>query len=208
MKKIESEKPRVGISACLLGERVRHDGGHKRHTWLVDVLGPRVEWVPVCPEMEIGLGVPRDTIRLVADGAQPRLVVERTGEDLTVRMRRFAARRVRALAARGLDGYVLKSRSPSCGLFGVPVHAARGSIPGRNRRGRPSDVQRRRTGRGAFADVLVIRLPDLSVEEEGRLADPKIRAAFLARVFATHSARRMSQSARSASTRRGTRRRR
>jgi uncharacterized protein YbbK (DUF523 family) len=165
MMKIEPEKPRVGISACLLGERVRWDGGHKLEASLVDTLGAIVEWVPLCPEVEIGLGVPRPPIRLAGSTRAPRLVVEATGQDLTKRMRRYAEDRLRALDRLGLDGYVLKSRSPTCGLRAVPV-------------------DRDRTGRGLFAAALVGRLRRLPVEEECRLADPAVRHHFLERVLA------------------------
>jgi uncharacterized protein YbbK (DUF523 family)/uncharacterized protein YbgA (DUF1722 family) len=165
----ESAKIRLGVSSCLLGERVRYDGGHKRDAFLSDILGPFVEWVPVCPEVEIGLGTPRDAIRLVGTGRAPRLVVERTGEDLTARMRRFADTKTRELAALGLDGYVLKRASPSCGLFRVPVYG--------------DDGQPGRVGRGLYAAALAARLPALPVEEEGRLTDAAIREHFLERVF-------------------------
>ena len=105
---------------------MRYDGGDKRDPFPAVVVGPFVEWVPVCPEVEIGLGVPRDTLRLVGDGRGPRLVVQRTGEDITERMRRFAADRVSELEALGLDGYVLKRASPSCGLLRVRIHPAQG----------------------------------------------------------------------------------
>jgi uncharacterized protein YbbK (DUF523 family) len=147
---------RLGVSACLLGERVRWDGGDKRDGFLVEVLGPFVEWVPVCPEVELGLGIPRDPIAI----AGGRLVVERTGEDLTARMRRYAERRVRELAGLDLDGYVLKARSPSCDR-----------------------------GRGMFAAVLRRSLPRLVVEDETRLADPRTRARFVARVLAARRRR-------------------
>src|SRR5690242_19296936 len=150
-------KVRLGVSACLLGESVRYDGGHKRDRFLTETLAPYVEWVPVCPEVELGLGVPRDTLRLVGEAAAPRLVVEHTGEDLTARMARFAHRRLEALAALELDGYVLKRASPSCGLFRVRVYDAKRA---------PSAA-----GRGLFAAALVDRLPALPVEEEGRLGD-------------------------------------
>ena len=94
MSKWEPQKIRLGVSACLLGQEVRYDGGHKRDTFLTDTLGPFVEWVPVCPEVEIDLGVPRPPIRLVGDAAAPRLVVEKTGEDLTTRMQRWASGRI------------------------------------------------------------------------------------------------------------------
>jgi uncharacterized protein YbgA (DUF1722 family)/uncharacterized protein YbbK (DUF523 family) len=167
---VSEGKVRLGVSACLLGESVRYDGGHKRDRFLTETLAPFVEWVPVCPELELGLGVPRDTLRLVGEARAPRLVVERTGEDLTTRMARFARRRVEALAELELDGYVLKRASPSCGLFRVRVYDARRS---------PSAA-----GRGLFAAALVDRLPALPVEEEGRLGDPALRENFIERVFA------------------------
>jgi uncharacterized protein YbbK (DUF523 family) len=171
---------RLGVSACLLGERVRYDGGHKRDAFLTDVLGPHVDWVPVCPEVELGLGVPRATLRLEGRVSAPRLVQPASGEDLGARMRGYARRRVRALGRLQLDGYVLKRGSPSCGLLGVPVHRARGAP---------------RAGRGLFAAALTARLPGLPVEEEGRLADPALRARFLDRVFA-RARRRLSRAVR------------
>ncbi len=170
MRERESEKIRLGVSACLLGAEVRYDGGHKKDAFLTDTLGPFVEWVPVCPEVEIGLGIPRDTLRLAGDGAAPRLVVQKTGEDLTARMRRYAETKTRQLEALGLHGYVLKRASPSCGLFRVRVY---------RERGRPSGG-----GRGLYADALVRRFPTLPVEEEGRLSDASIRENFIERVFA------------------------
>jgi uncharacterized protein YbgA (DUF1722 family)/uncharacterized protein YbbK (DUF523 family) len=170
MSKWEPQKIRLGVSACLLGQEVRYDGGHKRDPFLTDILGPFVEWVPVCPEMEVGLGVPRPPIRLVGDSANPRLVVEKTGEDLTSRMRRWASGRIDELAALGLHGYVLKRGSPSCGLIRVRVYGEDG-LPGR-------------VGRGVFAAALTDALPLLPVEEEGRLTDAGIRESFIERVFA------------------------
>jgi uncharacterized protein YbgA (DUF1722 family)/uncharacterized protein YbbK (DUF523 family) len=163
-------KLRLGVSACLMGEPVRYDGGHKRDPFLTETLAPFVEWVPVCPELEIGLGVPRDTLRLVGEPRAPRLVVERTGEDLTPAMQRFVRRRLDDLAALELDGYVLKGASPSCGLFRVRVYGE-GGVAGAG-------------GRGIFASALVERFPALPVEEEGRLSDPVLRENFLERVFA------------------------
>ena len=171
MRGASPAKVRLGVSACLLGEKVRYDGGHKRDAFLVDTLGPFVEWVPVCPEVELGLGIPRPTIRLVGEASAPRLVVEKTGEDLTARMHRFARARTADLDALGLDGYVLKRASPSCGLHRVRVW---------NERGEPGS-----DGRGLFAQELVDRFPLLPVEEEGRLADAAIRENFIERVFAT-----------------------
>jgi uncharacterized protein YbbK (DUF523 family) len=133
----DGDRIRIGVSACLLGQEVRFDGGHKRDDFLTGVLGPFVEWVPVCPEVDIGLGVPRDTLRLIGDESAPRLVVQRTGEDLTERMQRYAAGKIRELEALDLDGYVLKRASPSCGLFRVRVYDPNGMPRG--------------TGRGIFA---------------------------------------------------------
>src|SRR5687767_10789024 len=153
-------KLRVGVSACLLGQEVRYDGGHKRDRFLTDVLGPFVEWVPVCPEVEIGLGVPRPPIRLEGHADAPRLVDPRSGADHTDSMRRFASARMAALARLDLAGYVLKEGSPSCGMERVRVHATGGV---------------RRNGVGVFARGLMDALPALPVEEEGRLCDPRLR---------------------------------
>lgn len=165
-------KLRVGVSACLLGQEVRWDGRHRRDAFLVDVLGEHVEWVPVCPELEVGMGVPREPIRLEGSPRAPRLVAERSRKDHTEAMSRLADARVRALAALGLAGFVVKTDSPSCGLAGVPVHPARGA-------GTP-----RRAGVGAFTRVLLARMPLLPVEDEARLSDPAVRDAFVERIFA------------------------
>src|SRR5512147_3147637 len=107
---------RIGISSCLLGEPVRFDGGHKRDAFLTDTFGSFVEWVPVCPEVECGLGTPREAMRLLRAERGPRLITVKTARDLTTSMERFARSRVAALAAEDLSGYVLKKDSPSCGL--------------------------------------------------------------------------------------------
>lgn len=165
-------RPRVGVSACLLGREVRYDGQHRRDAFLLDVLGRLVEWVPVCPEVELGMGVPREPIRLVGRPGAPRLVAERSGRDHTEAMRAYAERRVAALAVEGLAGYVTKASSPSCGLEGVRVWPdTDGGSP------RPE-------GAGAFAAVLRARLPLLPIEEEGRLRDPALYDRFVERVFA------------------------
>jgi len=161
---------RVGVSSCLLGREVRWNGTHKRHPYLASVLGRHVEWVPVCPEEELGLGVPREPIQLEGDPRSPRLISRTTRADLTARMRAFARRRVRSLEALDLCGYVLKADSPSCGMERVRVH---GRSPGRGTQ-----------GVGAFARVLMERLPLLPVEEEGRLDDAPLRENFIERVFA------------------------
>jgi len=161
---------RVGISACLLGQEVRFDGGHKRDPFLTETLGQFVEWVPVCPEVELGLGIPRETIRLEGDPAAPRLRAPKSGKDHTIAMQRLARARVDTLARQDLVGYVLKKDSPTCGMERVRVYGAGGS-PARN-------------GVGTFARVLMERLPMLPVEEEGRLHDPALRENFVERLFA------------------------
>lgn len=164
-------RPKLGVSACLLGERVRYDGGHRRDRWLVDVLGRHVEWVPVCPEMEIGLGVPRPTIELRRRGRGVRLVEPSSGRDLTTAMRTWADARLGALGSAGLDGFVLKARSPSCGMWGVAVRGPRGGET--------------RNGRGRFAAALMAALPRLAIEEDEGLHDSGRRAAFCERIFAS-----------------------
>lgn len=163
-------KIRIGVSACLLGEPVRFDGGHKRDRFLTDGLGPYIEWVPVCPEVELGMGVPRPTLRLRRAGDELRLLETDSGRDHSAAMQRYARRRVAALRRLELCGYVLKRDSPSCGLERVKVHSERG-MP-------------RREGRGLFAAALVEALPWLPVEEEGRLHDPVLRENFIERIFA------------------------
>ena len=113
---------RIGVSSCLLGEPVRYNGGHKRDPFLVQTLGPFVSWVPVCPEVELGLGTPRDTIRLERRGDAVRLIMPSQERDLTDAMRAFAQRRVRELEALKLSGYVLKKDSPSCGMDLSLIH--------------------------------------------------------------------------------------
>jgi uncharacterized protein YbbK (DUF523 family) len=160
---------RVGVSGCLLGAGVRFDGGHKRDRFLTDVLGRYVEWVSVCPEVEVGMGVPREAVRLIGARDAPRMVGTRSGTDYTEAMRRWAAARVRGLAALELAGYVLKKDSPSCGMERVRVYGAGGTAS--------------RRGRGLFAAALLAAYPALPVEEEGRLHDPRLRENFIERLF-------------------------
>jgi len=172
----KSETPiRIGVSACLLGQEVRFDAGHKRDSFLVDTLGAFVEFVPVCPEFELGLGVPRETLRLERDGDDIRLVAPRSGSDHTKAMRAFASKRTAALADEDLSGYVLKKGSPSCGMERVRVYGSSG-MPSHD-------------GRGLFASALMQRYPHLPVEEEGRLNDPRLRENFIERIFAYYRLR-------------------
>ena len=164
------ERFRLGISACLLGEHVRFDGGHKRDPFLVESLGQFVDWVPVCPEVESGMAAPRESMRLVQVDGEIRLLTNKTVQDETGRMHRYARRRVDELADGDLFGFVLKKDSPSCGLERVKVYGT-GGVPAR-------------TGRGLFAEALVTRFPLLPLEEEGRLNDPRLRENFVERIFA------------------------
>jgi uncharacterized protein YbgA (DUF1722 family)/uncharacterized protein YbbK (DUF523 family) len=172
------ETVRVGVSACLLGQTVRYDGGHKRDTFVALMLADHVELLPVCPEVELGLGVPRETLRLErrSDG-DVRMIGNRTGTDLTEEMRRYARARVRALRDLELCGYVFKKGSPSCGLERVRV---------RTESGTPA-----RGDRGLFAAELTRAMPLLPVEEEGRLNDLRLRESFVERVFAYSRLRRV-----------------
>jgi uncharacterized protein YbgA (DUF1722 family)/uncharacterized protein YbbK (DUF523 family) len=179
---VSEDRPRIGISSCLLGQPVRFDAGHKRDPFLVETLGPHVEWVPVCPEVEAGFGTPRETMRLVLTEPQLRkrgerfdplrmaLVLNKQGTDVTERLVSYSRRRVGKLLRARLSGYVLKKDSPSCGMERVKVYTP--------------DGQATRGGRGLFAEVLMACLPNLPVEDEGRLGDPTLRENFVERVFA------------------------
>ena len=179
MKKKNGTAPpiRVGISSCLLGEAVRFDGGHKRDSFLTGTLAAFVEWVPVCPEVECGLGTPRESMRLVRAGSGVRLLTVRTAVDLTDRMAAYTRRRVAELDTEDLCGYVLKKDSPSCGMERVRIY---------NTGGMPE-----KAGRGLFAAGLLERFPALPVEEEGRLSDPRLRENFVERIFAYWRLRRL-----------------
>jgi uncharacterized protein YbbK (DUF523 family)/uncharacterized protein YbgA (DUF1722 family) len=167
---------RIGVSSCLLGNEVRWDGGHKRNAFIADTLADFVDWVPVCPELELGLGVPRPPVRIVqpvgtADEWAQRLVERDSHRAHTTRMRTLARRRVKELASLQLCGFVLKQGSPSCGMERVEVWGEGLAAP-------------RRSGRGFFARALLDRMPLLPVEEEGRLSSADVREAFIERVFA------------------------
>jgi uncharacterized protein YbgA (DUF1722 family)/uncharacterized protein YbbK (DUF523 family) len=165
----EDEPIRIGISSCLLGQKVRFDGGHKHDRYLTEVLGDWMEFVAVCPEVEIGLGIPRPTIRLEGAIDNPRLVEPKSGDDFTDRMQSYSEKRVRELQKLDLDGYVLKRASPSCGMERIRVYG-KGGMP-------------ERKGVGIYARVLLDQWPLLPVEEEGRLNDPVLRENFIQRVF-------------------------
>lgn len=172
----ESSPPiRVGLSSCLLGKNVRFDGGHKRDAFITDLLAEYFDYVPVCPELEVGMGVPRESVRLVGSAAAPRLVGGKSGTDWTERMVTWAEDRLRRLERHDLCGFILKKGSPTCGMERVRVY---------NPKGMPE-----RDGRGLFAMLLIEHFPLLPVEEEGRLHDPALREGFVVRVFAYHRLR-------------------
>jgi len=165
-----SDQPlRLGVSQCLLGENVRFDGGHARSRFVVDTLGQWFEFVAVCPEVEIDMGTPRPTIRLIDEGQGTRLVEPVSGEDFTDRMNAFSERRVRELRDLDLDGFVLKKGSPSCGM--ERIRAYKNNMPAR------------RNESGLFAATLMRDWPGLPVEEDGRLNDPRLRENFIERAF-------------------------
>lgn len=160
---------RIGVSRCLLGEEVRFDGGHKRDSFLTDVLGRYVEWVPVCPEVEAGLGTPREAMRLVGDPHRPRLVTVDNRIDHTRALETMTKNRLDGLKNFDLSGYVFKKGSPSCGIDRVRIYNEEGVVS--------------RNGIGLFARAFIEQFPLIPVEEEGRLCEPTLRENFIERVF-------------------------
>lgn len=167
-----TEKIRVGISTCLLGEKVRYDGGHALDRYIRDTLGTFFEFVPVCPEQEAGLGVPREAMRLVGSPEAPRLVTIRSGIDHTELMTSWSARRTAELASEGLCGFIFKSKSPSSGMERVKVYNDQGNFE--------------KKGVGLFARAMMDRFPLLPVEDDERLRDVRLREDFIERVFEEH----------------------
>lgn len=166
------ERIRLGISACLLGEKVRYDGGHKLDRFLTCTLGQYVEYVPVCPEVECGLSIHREALRLVGDPDSPRLLTSTSKKDITRQMIAWAHKRLSELESEGLCGFIFKSDSPSSGMEKVKVYNEKGI-----------GVKR---GVGIFARAFIEHFPLLPVEEDGRLHDPKIRENFIERIFTLH----------------------
>lgn len=160
---------RIGVSSCLLGEEVRWDGGHKRARFLTDVLEPFVEWVPVCPEVEVGMGIPREPLQLMSADGDVRMVAQPSGCDHTSAMEEFCVQRLAELRGLDLRGYVLKARSPSCGLGTVRIVRAEGESF---------------DGTGLFAAALLEALPRLPVVDDEALQDVEQRDAWIRRVRA------------------------
>jgi uncharacterized protein YbgA (DUF1722 family)/uncharacterized protein YbbK (DUF523 family) len=174
------EKIKLAISTCLLGENVRYDGGHKLDRFLTDTLGQYVEYVPVCPEVECGLPIPRESMHLEGDPESPRLITSRTKQDMTDRMLSWAKKRVVELEKEGLCGFIFKSDSPSSGMERIKVYNEKG-IPVKK-------------GVGMFARIFMEHFPLLPVEDEGRLHDPGLRENFIERIFALKRWRAVLQS--------------
>jgi len=163
------EKFKIGISSCLLGNEVRWNAGHKLDKYLTRTLGRFVDFVPVCPEVEVGLGIPRESMRLVGDPENPRLITFKSKTDHTKRMLSWAAKRVKELEKENLCGFVFKSDSPSSGMIRVKVY---------NEKGMPHKV-----GVGIFARAFMAHFPLIPVEDDGRLNDPLIRENFILQIF-------------------------
>lgn len=166
-------KINIGISSCLLGENVRYDGGHKLDGPLMNTLGAYVDYVPVCPEVECGLGVPRESMRLEGKPANPRLITTATKQDRTDLLVDWARKRLVELEAENIRGFIFKSRSPSCGMERVKVYNEKGMAV--------------ETGTGIFARIFMENFPRLPVADEERLRDPMIREKFIERIFALKS---------------------
>ncbi len=166
---------RIGVSACLLGENVRYDGGHRRNSYVTETLAEHFELVPVCPESELGMGVPRETVDLEGDISAPQMIGTHTRKDWTQSMNCWALNKIQDLAPLALCGFVMKKGSPSCGVYRVPVIQENGeSLP---------------EGRGLFAQAYMRANPEIPVEDELRLEDPLVQAEFQAKVMALHQSR-------------------
>ena len=163
------EKIKIGISSCLLGEKVRYDGGHKLDRYITDTLGQYFEWVLVCPEVEYGLSVPREAMHLIGNLGSPRLVTIHTGIDHTEEMLKWAKKKLKELEKEGLCGFIFKSKSPSSGIGGVKVYTFSG-VPSQK-------------GVGIFGGAFIQYFPLIPVIDEGRLHDPNLRENFIERVF-------------------------
>lgn len=162
---------KIGVSSCLLGKEVRYNGGHSHDRYITGTLGQYFTFVDVCPEVEAGFGIPRETLRLVGNPESPRLLTSRTHKDCTETMRNWAQKRVKDLANANLCGFIFKSKSPSSGMERVKVYTEKG-FPGSNK------------GVGLFARAFMACFPLIPVEEDGRLHDAALRENFIERIFA------------------------
>lgn len=170
MYKFNPQRPQLGISSCVSGQPVRYDVGHKRSAFCVDVLGEHVDFLPLCPEMAIGMGSPRPTIRLV-QGPTGLIARCADGRDLTQALQNYGSQKSHEL--NGIAGYIFCAKSPSCGMERVKVYDVEGK-------------GNRKIGTGVFAAQFMANQPNLPVEEDGRLNDPLLRENFITRVYAFH----------------------
>ncbi len=160
---------KIGISSCLLGNKVRYDGGHSHDRFLTQTLGLFAEYIPVCPEVECGMPIPREAVRLVGPTENPRLVTQKTGKDKTEQMQTWIKDRIKELAKEDLCGFIFRSKSPSSGLYRIRVYGDDGKV--------------RKNGVGLFAKAFTDAFPRIPVEEAGRLHDPKLRENFIENIF-------------------------
>lgn len=168
-----NSKIKIGVSSCLLGEKVRWNGDHKQNWYAKEILGKFFDYAPVCPEVEVGMGVPRETVHLAGNKNSPRMVGAKTGTDWTQKMARFSAGKVRELSSHDLSGFIFKKGSPSCGIERVSLYTESGN-------------KSNSMAQGLFAQAFIEQFPLIPVEEEGRLNDFKIRENFIVRVFSYH----------------------
>lgn len=163
------EKIRIGVSSCLLGEKVRYDGGHKHDRYITDTLGNFFDYISVCPEVECGLPVPREAMHLTGDSNSPRLITIKTGIDHTEKMLKWIEKNLNRLKKENLCGFIFKSRSPSSGIKDVKIYSSSGTLLGK--------------GAGLFGGAFIKNFPNIPVIDEGRLHDPVLRENFIERVF-------------------------
>ncbi|MEK9629941.1 MAG: DUF523 and DUF1722 domain-containing protein [Nitrospinota bacterium] len=165
-----NEKIKIGVSSCLLGEKVRWNGDHKQSLFVRDVLGKHFEYISLCPEMEVGMGVPRETVALYGALENPKMISKKSRIDWTAEMKRYSKEQINLLAKQDLSGYIFKSKSPSCGLGRIPVYSE--DEPGKARH-----------GSGMFANEFMKAFPLVPVEDEGRLYDQRLKENFIIKVF-------------------------
>ena len=163
-------KIKIGVSSCLIGEKVRWNGDHKQNHFVREVLANYFEYVSVCPEMEVGMGVPRETVALYGNLDKSRMISKKTQTDWTRPMKNYIKDRLKSLTHDDLCGYIFKSKSPSCGLGRIPVYSEFGSNKARH-------------GSGMFAQAFTKAFPIVPTEDEGRLNNPRIRENFIVKVF-------------------------
>lgn len=163
-------KIKIGVSSCLIGEKVRWNGDHQKNRYVKDILSKYFEYVPVCPEVEVGMGIPRETVALYGETEKPKMISQKTKTDWTSKMNRYAKDRIKELADENLCGYIFKSRSPSCGLSRIPVYDE-------------VDKSKARHRSGLFSNLFIKANPLIPTEDEGRLTDPGFRENFIVRVF-------------------------